>query len=73
MSYQRGELQLLMRRLELSGGKFVQDYGSIVQPDRSAEENKYQWNEEAQHGFESLKAVMKNIPVPAMPDFNSCL
>lgn len=50
---------------------FMQHYGSITAPlTQVLKQGNYEWSEEAQRAFETLKKAMMTLPVSALPDFN---
>lgn len=51
--------------------RFVQHYGSIVAPLMQVlKQGNFEWDEEAQKAFETLKKAMMSFPMLALPDFN---
>jgi hypothetical protein len=53
--------------------RFIKDFGAIAAPlTQSLKRNAFQWTEETNSAFESLKQALTAAPVLHLPDFEQC-
>lgn len=51
--------------------RFVKNFSSIMAPmTKCIKQGKFEWNREAQQAFDTIKQLLCNTPILALPDFS---